>query len=688
MRDDSGRRRDRLAATLRRAHAALTLLLLLIGFLGLAGWWFDWAAVRQGPFGGASIKPNTSFTFTLIALALWSQDRPESLSRAIGIASLVLTLAIAALTLTEHLTGWRAGIDGVLLPGAMQRDSDVHRMSPLSAIGLLFLAGGQLLDAQRRARGLAPAQIGAVLALVVGLVGVLGFLYRHGGFASPAATLLLIPLPTAFGIAAAALAIIVRDTDGRIGTVFAGVGTAGRQARLLFLIVIPAVILAVAVVRTWELRGLLGSGEAALLRSIVIFLPLIIVTWRAFVALRLDEAALEASNQQLRATNLTLERKVDERTRNLVTATAEAQRTRAQLQAVLLGADDQIAAVDTSLRYLFFNRNFARFLERAVGEPPLLGTSVREQFGATPSARDAAVALWERGLGGENFHQQFDVRLLDDTQVVVERAVSPVRDERGDIIGAVSVLRDVTASRRAQEQIAARNRDLETLLHVASHDLKEPLRSVESFAHLLETGYRDHLDGRGHDFVRRIARTAARMTQLLSDVTTLAAARRAPIPAEPVEGGALVREVLASLEAPLRETNARVDVAPTFPDVLWVERTWARQALYNLVVNALKYSAPGHAPELEIAAAGRDGETGFVVRDRGRGVAPADRERIFELFQRGVGRDVPGTGAGLAIVRQVAERYGGHAWVEARDGGGSNFFFTLGRLRPRADEAP
>jgi len=65
------------------------------------------------------------------------------------------------------------------------------------------------------------------------------------------------------------------------------------------------------------------------------------------------------------------------------------------------------------------------------------------------------------------------------------------------------------------------------------------------------------------------------------------------------------------------------------------------------------------------------------VRDRGPGIAPEHEERIFQLFQRAVGREIEGTGAGLAIVRQIAERHGGSAWVEAREGGGSEFIITF-----------
>ena len=116
--------------------------------------------------------------------------------------------------------------------------------------------------------------------------------------------------------------------------------------------------------------------------------------------------------------------------------------------------------------------------------------------------------------------------------------------------------------------------------------------------------------------------------------------------------------MLRRLDDKIKEAGATVQVAKDLPR-LKGNRTWATQGVYNLITNALKFHHNGQAPEVEIAPyhpTVEDGPVaGIVVRDRGPGVAPEHAERIFELFQRAVGRKVEGTGAGLAIVRQVAE---------------------------------
>jgi len=231
--------------------------------------------------------------------------------------------------------------------------------------------------------------------------------------------------------------------------------------------------------------------------------------------------------------------------------------------------------------------------------------------------------------------------------------------------------------RRVQERTAElqqRNRDLETLLYVSSHDLREPLRSISNFSQLVRERYADRLDAKGLDYIDRVVRAAQRMDQLMEELLTLSRAQRLAMPYEEVRGRDLVKAALAQLDETIRRTGAHVYVAPHFPSFR-VNKTWIPQALYNLIANALKFHRPGEVPHIDIAPYRAIEETiplvGLVVRDRGIGVEPDQAKRIFQLFYRAVGREVSGTGAGLAIVQQIAQRHCGRAWVQPREGGGS-----------------
>jgi len=250
-----------------------------------------------------------------------------------------------------------------------------------------------------------------------------------------------------------------------------------------------------------------------------------------------------------------------------------------------------------------------------------------------------------------------------------------------DVQMILLAIEDITERRKA-EALAAKSKELETLLHVTSHDLSEPLRSIENFSRMLLDEQGGRLDEEGQDLLRRVVKGGARMRLLLNDILTFSRVRRITPPTKEVAGEVIVREALDGLEARIQETKAKVQVAKDLPP-LRADWTWATQAVYNLVSNALKFTRPGESPEVEIAAyrpapGDPDGE-GLIVRDRGPGVAPEHTKRIFELFQRAVGHEVEGTGAGLAIVRAVAERHGGNSWVRPREGGGSEFIVTFGK---------
>ena len=233
---------------------------------------------------------------------------------------------------------------------------------------------------------------------------------------------------------------------------------------------------------------------------------------------------------------------------------------------------------------------------------------------------------------------------------------------------------------RSEREVAVKNRELETMLYVISHDLREPLRAVEQFSQLVDSRYSERIDDKGRDFLRRVIKAATRMRTLLDDILDLSRARRLQPAEEPIPGGEIAREVVERLAARIEETGAVVAVASDLPDIC-ADRTWATAALFNLLSNGLKFTRNGTAPEVSIDGYREHGNgadvTGFIVRDRGPGVAPEHVQRIFNLFQRAVGRDIDGTGAGLAIVATVAERHGGQAWVRAREGGGSEFFLTF-----------
>ena len=266
------------------------------------------------------------------------------------------------------------------------------------------------------------------------------------------------------------------------------------------------------------------------------------------------------------------------------------------------------------------------------------------------------------------------------------------RDEIGVLSQALNQMlkeieQHVTEANQAAKTISSRNRELESLLYVISHDLREPLRTIQNFSELLDLEHRERQNDEGAHLIKRIRTAANRLEALLLDLLDVSRARRMTCPEVHVPARALVDAAMERIAARVAASEARVSVADDLPE-LFVDRMWATEAIQNLLTNALKYTCDGEAPEVTITGWRQEEEVGLVVADRGPGVPEELMSKIFELFQRGVGREVEGTGAGLAIVREVAEKHGGRAWVENRDGGGARFVLTFGRASNGSEQTP
>jgi PAS domain S-box-containing protein len=366
-----------------------------------------------------------------------------------------------------------------------------------------------------------------------------------------------------------------------------------------------------------------------------------------------------------------------------------------RLAAIVESSDDAIIGESLDGIVTSWNKGAERLYAYPAEE--ILGKPITVLF--PPDRMDEEAFIIARLKQGERMEYFETVRRTKDGRLIdIALTLSPIRDEQGAVIGMSKIARDITERKRAEEalrrahnelemrvqertaELQHRNRDLETLLYVTSHDLREPLRAIENFSRLVHDRYAGSLDDKGKDFLRRVVRGAQRMDRLMTDLLALSRIQRMELPVEDVEGTSLVEEALRQLEAKIKETDARVRVTNNLPR-LRVNRTWAIQGISNLIANALKFRRDGEVPDIEIAPyhpkSEESGEVGLIVRDRGPGVASEHAERIFQLFQRAVGREIEGTGAGLAIVRQVAERHGGRAWVQPREGGGSEFILTF-----------
>ncbi len=281
------------------------------------------------------------------------------------------------------------------------------------------------------------------------------------------------------------------------------------------------------------------------------------------------------------------------------------------------------------------------------------------------------------------------IRHADGRPLMLEVSERPYRVD-GVVAGIVGVARDVTRRYEAENEVrdlarrlAAKNHELESIIHVASHDLRTPLVSLDGFAcelcdlvESLEPG-----DG-GAEVVAearlladRIGRSVERLDRRLSGLLQLSRLGRAEPAMSPVDVRRLVREVLEDLTAQIERAGAEVAVGALPPcrgDRVELARLWT-----NLIDNALKYRRPGVPGRVEIDGVREDGVVRYTVADNGVGIEPAFREKVFRVFHRLDPRAGPGEGLGLTIAHRIVTRHAGTIEISDNPGGGTRFTVVL-----------
>lgn len=255
-----------------------------------------------------------------------------------------------------------------------------------------------------------------------------------------------------------------------------------------------------------------------------------------------------------------------------------------------------------------------------------------------------------------------------------------------DISAAVSARMAITESeselRRINDELRRSNEDLNQFAFAASHDLQEPLRMIGTYSQLLVKGYRGQLDGEAPLCVKFIAEGTRRMRELLTDLLAYTQVNADIRGAESVDLNLVFQREVEDLKAGIEESNALV-TRDELPTVRGHEAHF-RQLFQNLIGNALKYRAERPA-RIHVGASRTGDAWRLSVADNGIGIDPRYHQTIFGVFKRLHGREIGGTGIGLAICQRVVERHGGRIWVESEIGRGAIFYFTLQATEGEAD---
>jgi PAS domain S-box-containing protein len=286
---------------------------------------------------------------------------------------------------------------------------------------------------------------------------------------------------------------------------------------------------------------------------------------------------------------------------------------------------------------------------------------------------------------GEPYHSpQFmnpraDADIVESYEWELQRIILPDGE-----YGVICYYFDSTKLREAEaalqkyaHEVETANKELEAFNYSVSHDLRQPLRALESFSDLLRIEYRDKLDENGRDYVNRIQKASQYMYQLTDDMLKLSRINRADMYRDKVNLSEMAQSILDELQASQPQRKVDVKITPNL--MVSGDKNLLSIAIRNILENAWKFTGKCPQTQIEIGELEKDGEKAYFIRDNGIGFDMRFKDKLFQPFQKlTTEKSYPGTGIGLAIVQRVINRHGGRVWAESEPEKGATFYFTLG----------
>ena len=353
-----------------------------------------------------------------------------------------------------------------------------------------------------------------------------------------------------------------------------------------------------------------------------------------------------------------------------------------------------VSIVDTAGTILYTNKYYAKVHGYTIDElvnQPFTILHNKEQMRQV-EASSSIIMKNDNVSGHEIWHTRKDGTVFP----MLHNSVV-IRDEDGEPLFTAATAIDITEKLDAEAEmekmlfsLAQKNKELEEVnkelnnfTHVASHDLRNPIAIIQSFAMLIDEHYGKDLPEKVMDYVIRINRAAGRMDELVDNLLTLSRISRIKNPFEEVNIQEIVDSVVERLEDVINQYKVDFKITSKLP-TLTCDKIKLGEVFLNLIENAVKYSSKNieiNKPvKVELGCTDGKSEYKFYVKDNGVGIPEEYHKHIFESFTRLYSNsEYPGTGLGLSIVQKVIDDHGGKIWVESEEGEGATFFFTISK---------
>ncbi|MGB9937120.1 MAG: GAF domain-containing sensor histidine kinase [Methanobacterium sp.] len=258
-----------------------------------------------------------------------------------------------------------------------------------------------------------------------------------------------------------------------------------------------------------------------------------------------------------------------------------------------------------------------------------------------------------------------------NAKIEAEKALRAAKDNL-----ELKVQKRTSKLKEINEELKRSNEELQSFAYITSHDLQEPLRTIASYAQLLNRRYKGQMDSDADEFIDYMVAGATRMKQQIQGLLDYSrvGTRGGDLWKFNIENA--LNYALFNLNASIESYNAEITY-DTLPDIT-ADENQITQVFQNLIGNALKFRKDGIKPRIHISSKKEKNEYIFSIQDNGIGIENQYASQIFQVFKRlhTIG-EYEGAGIGLAIVKKIIERHNGCIWVESEYGKGSTFYFTL-----------
>jgi len=240
----------------------------------------------------------------------------------------------------------------------------------------------------------------------------------------------------------------------------------------------------------------------------------------------------------------------------------------------------------------------------------------------------------------------------------------------------IATVKALFRARRAEEALRRSNEELEQFSYRVAHDLTEPLRTIVAHTQLMQLGMRSQSVETLSGSMNFVVDASKRMQSFIDGLLEYCRVSYEASPIKEFDAEELLAAALTDLGTAIQESGAQVTHDP-LPKVL--ASAGFEQVFQNLIGNSIKYRRENVIPEIHISAKMENDFWVFSVRDNGMGIEPRYHDYVFQAFRRLHGREIPGSGIGLATCKKMVEAHGGTLWLESQFGVGSTFYFKLPR---------